>query len=121
MKHYNLLLLYCTMLQIFVYLIRVPAPCLLHFLGHKMTAFSNKDHMLSHSNQGWGDRGKGATSHSSGQKSCGWFSLSNHFLWTGEHHRSGLDDPNWISLRIRVRLVPPKLLRCMLHNVGGVK
>lgn len=30
---------------------RVSAPFLFHFLGHKMTAFSNKDHMLSHSHQ----------------------------------------------------------------------
>lgn len=37
--------------------------------GHKMNTFNNKDHMLSHSNQGWGRRGDGATSHNLGQSS----------------------------------------------------
>lgn len=37
--------------------------------GHKMTTFNNKDRMLSHSNQGWGRRGEGATSHNLGQSS----------------------------------------------------
>lgn len=99
------------------YLLRVPTPGLFHSLGHKMTAFS-KDHTLSYSYQG-GEREPYHTILE--KKSCDWCSISKHFLWPGEHNRSGLDYPDWINFGIRARLILPKLLRCVLHNMGRVE